>query len=174
MFQSLPPPSRIISRGDHVPGFLAGGVRDRQSTDPRTSRQCGGAQRGRRCAKGGAASATAAPTPAQASMGPGTRVRNVSRTGRHSSPVTPVCSFRLCQRPFRCLSIPNIPRYLRSVWFPKRPRSSFSAKDRGVIPGFRMRINWSRAGTLLSELGCSRPEQPAPAEYTPAWQDNPE
>jgi hypothetical protein len=42
------------------------------------------------------------------------------------------------------------------------------------IPGFRMRINWSRAGTLLSELGCSRPEQPAPAEYTPAWQDNPE
>ena len=35
-----------------------------------------------------------------ASMGPGTRVRNVSRTGRHSSPVTPVCSFRLCHRPF--------------------------------------------------------------------------
>jgi hypothetical protein len=105
------------------------------------------------CAKGGAASAYRSTNSGTASMGPGTRVRNVSRTGRHSSPVTPVCSFRYSIARSHRLSIPNIPRYLRSVWFPKRPRSSSSAKDRGVIPGFRMRINWSRAGIPAQRVG---------------------
>ena len=174
MFQSLSPPSRIISRGDHVPGFLAGGVRDRQSTDPRTSRQCGGAQRGRRVREGRRGTGYRSTNSGTASMEPGTRVRNVSRTGRHSSPVTPVCSFRLCHRSFppsldpkhsAAFALRVVSEKTKVFVFCERPRRDSRIQNANQLVPSR---------TLLSELGCSRPEQPAPAEYTPAWQDNPE